>query len=282
MFLGTLENAELPNKASSRIMPFYEYERESEAGPQPKPIPTFELIQSTALVQGDASTAPGIFELPLELRNLIYGHIFRVKLNSRCLSDCSWQTRLKKWAGFRVTRQANFDHNFHQMMPCVDLIRTCKQVYREALPLLYHDVMFCYSNIQHLNDILDRVGPNGRACIRSLGQWYLPGNFQGAPQLGTLTPIKHKLDVLTKMQITLYQSHYAFDKTGDDMHPACVFRGVTLEVQPEYYTGKSDWYKEHEKDCEAFAAKMIAHVAQPRICIKLRIDSSADTEASNE
>lgn len=173
-----------------------------------------------------------------------------------------WQTQWQRDGANEDHYGKKYNMHVHSTdTTLLKLIQTCKQAYLEALPLLYGDMEFFFSNISHLNALLDLVGPNGRASIKLLSQ------LDEDDRLFKLNRCAHGLTNLKTLCILMHHSHYKFIRTGDGMHPVSILRGLVLEVYQQPYPEDhwiSDWYKEHKSQCEAFAARMIAHVAQLR------------------
>lgn len=244
-----------------------------------KRLPPFEVILSTALAQGRANTGVGFFDLSPEVRKMIYSQFDRSKYWYFGDGVDRWQ-RVSQYnmLDFNPLRKQNWRSHSYQIeslvrytdRPLLALIGTCRKIYAKALPVLYGEMIFRYDNISHLNSLLERVGPNGRACIQYIKQWNVVEN--STKRTYKLKPIASGFENLKRLTIFLTQSQYAFEKTGDDMHPICTLREVALEVLPcddlehvhPCWPRTSKWYKEHKDECEAFAAKMVAHVAQPR------------------
>ena len=114
-----------------------------------------------------------------------------------------------------------------------------------------------------LISMLNYIGPTSRANLeRITGQCHL--------SLAATTVAKHKralrkfapqLTNLRSLKMIARFIETELDKTGDDMHPLCVLRGVKLQ----YGDIELSDHPVLEARISAFHHKMVAHVAQPNI-----------------
>lgn len=262
----------LPQSNSNPTKPKAKPKQESKPNEKRKPLPTFEVLQSTKVVQTGANTGLNFFDFPPEVRNLIYGQVAQLRITEcgECYEEdnqqMSGQERRQRWGGW----DGIYDSSGKLLCnngPFLNLVRTSKQTYLETLHLLYADMGFEYMNIYTVHRLLDRIGPNGRACIRSLSQTgFVDHSFEQQLPFKR-DPIAYELRSLSKLRVFMDKAHYRLKKSGDEMHPICSLRGAVLEVFPScrliYDNFESEWYKVHKEECEAYHTKMITHVAQP-------------------
>ncbi|KAF2760330.1 hypothetical protein EJ05DRAFT_279797 [Pseudovirgaria hyperparasitica] len=178
-------------------------------GPASAPPHSPTTTGSTSLsASWDEYAAFSLFQLPRELRDFIYGHALTPS-NHRVLVEIDRD--LSPQPGYNRSPHKRWDPKIcYERRPreylSPALLRTCKNVYREALPILYSSAIFYPVNNQALLPLfLERQGALARRSIRYMRiatTFSLPlsqNRFHWAvtcAQVGSLASTLKKVEVL--------------------------------------------------------------------------------------
>ena len=168
---------------------------DSEDKPKLKPEPTrtFEQLRTTAKAQDVGSNCFFFFKLAPEIRDMIYASAFSTSANAVVFWLGSQQR--SGWSVGQWINPISEDQNTSAQIQrtqartsrdemtraenitrAAALVSTCKQAYIEGLPYLYQDVVFVFHGLYEFEQMLDRIGLNGRQCLQHL-DYYDPRGF---------------------------------------------------------------------------------------------------------
>lgn len=110
-----------------------------------------------------------------------------------------------------------------------NLLATSKQIYIEALPVLFDKRIFAFKSMHDLPTLLHRLGPNGCRFVQHLAHSrVVPFRKMDLSVPSKISPLIHICSRLESIRVYIDMRHFDAEGPIESRSPLCVLSGIEL------------------------------------------------------